>query len=319
MFDISKTRVVFMGTPRFAETVLQSLIDARYHIVAVYTQPDKPSGREQEVVKSPVKILAEAQQIPIEQPSRLDGNAIDTFASYKPDVVVIAAYGKLIPKAMLEVPRFGFLNVHASLLPRWRGASPIQNALLSGDTETGVSIMLLDQGMDTGPVFERKSVSIAPNDTTEILLPKLAEAGSTLLLSVLPEWLEKRREPTPQDETTATLCQLIEREDGKVFWNDNAETIYNRYRALSSWPGIFSFWRRNGSLLRVKLHRVSLQKQSPEIHHELGQVFEIGDRVGIQTARGIILLDEVQLEGKERVDIADFIRGYPDFIGAILE
>jgi methionyl-tRNA formyltransferase len=179
--------------------------------------------------------------------------------------------------------------------------------------------MLLDQGMDTGRFSNEKASQSLQTTPRKSCFPKLAEAGSTLLLSVLPEWLEKRREPTPQDETTATLCQLIEREDGKVFWNDNAETIYNRYRALSSWPGIFSFWRRNGSLLRVKLHRVSLQKQSPEIHHELGQVFEIGDRVGIQTARGIILLDEVQLEGKERVDIADFIRGYPDFIGAILE
>lgn len=308
-----------MGTPAFAETILRSLIEANCSVIAIYTQPDKPSGRDQKMEKSPVKILAEAKGIPIEQPSRLDDEAIGTFEKYRPDIAVVAAYGKILPKKILDVPEFGCINVHASLLPRWRGASPVQNAILAGDRETGITIMLMDQGMDTGPILAQTSLPIAPDDTMETLLPKLANTGSELLLSTLPEWLEKKREPVPQDEAKTTLCQLIEREDGKIFWNDEAEAIYNRYRALTPWPGVFCFWKRNASLLRIKFHRISLQKQSPETRHELGQVFEIGDRIGIETARGIILLDEIQLEGKESVPVADFVRGYPDFIGAVLE
>lgn len=319
MSDVSKTRVVFMGTPIFAETVLRALIDTRYDLVAVYTQPDKPSGRDQEVLKSPVKILAEAQRISLEQPSRLDDAAIDTLHSYKPDIVIVAAYGKILPEKMLKAPRFGCINIHASLLPRWRGASPVQNALLAGDTETGVTIMLMDTHMDTGPILAQKIVPIAPDDTTETLLPKLATTGSSLLLETLPDILQEKKEAVPQNENTATLCQLIEREDGKIFWSDEAETIYNRYRALTPWPGIFSFWKKGGSLFRIKLHRISLQRQNSEAQHALGEIFELGDKIGVETARGVIILNEIQLEGKDRVSIHDFIRGYPDFIGSVLE
>lgn len=319
MSKMDSTRVVFMGTPRFAETILRTLLEANVSVVAVYTQPDRPSGREQEVTQSPVKQLAESKNIPVEQPARLDDTAIDTLSSHKPDIVIVAAYGKILPEKMLGIPRFGCVNVHASLLPRWRGASPIQNALLAGDTETGISIMLMDRGMDTGPLLGQSSIPIAPDDTTETLLPKLMEKGSSLLLSILPEWLEKKIEPTPQQETGATLCQLIERDDGKIIWSDEATSIYNRFRALTPWPGVFTFWKKDGSLLRVKLHRISLQKKSPETKHELGQVFEIGEKVGVQTPEGIILIDEIQLEGKDRLAISDFVRGYPDFIGSILE
>lgn len=319
MSDLSKTRIAFLGTPAFAETILHSLIEANCHITAVYTQPDKPSGRDQEFTKSPVKILAESRQIPVEQPSRLDESAIESFRKYEPDIAIVAAYGKILPEKMLGIPKFGCLNIHASLLPRWRGASPIQNTLLSGDTETGITIIKMDVGMDTGGIITEKKVSIAPLDTTETLLPKLAETGATLLLSILPDWLDGKDKTTPQDESSATLCQLIEREDGKIFWSDEAESILRRFRALQPWPGIFSFWRRNGSLIRIKFHRISIQKQNPEIKHELGQVFEIGERIGVSTGNGIILLDEIQIEGKDRISIVEFVRGYPDFIGSILE
>ena len=319
MSKLSDTRIVFMGTPHFAETIVQSLVDAKYNVVAVYTQPDRPSGRDQEVMQSPVKIFADVHHIPVEQPSRLDASAQETLRALKPDIIIVAAYGKILPESILDIPPLGCINVHASLLPRWRGASPIQNALLAGDTETGITIMKMDAGMDTGPILKQTKLPIDPSDTTATLLPKLAAAGSKLLLSTLREWLEKTLEPTPQSTEGVTLCQLIEREDGKIFWSHEAETIYNRYRALSPWPGIFSFWRKDASLLRIKFHSIALQKQSPETHHELGQVFEIGDTIGVATARGTILLNEVQLEGKSCVSIRDFVRGYPDFVGAILE
>ncbi len=319
MPKVSNIRVVFMGTPLFAETVLRSLVDSEYAVVSVYTQPDRPSGRSQEIIQSPVKILADTCHIPVEQPDRFDAAAQETLRALKPDVIVVAAYGKILPKDVLDIPPFGCVNVHASLLPRWRGASPIQNALLAGDTETGVTIMKMDAGMDTGPILKQVRVLIDPSDTTATLLPKLAIAGSELLLPTLREWLKKTLEPAPQSADGVTLCQLIEREDGKIFWSYEAEMIYNRYRALSPWPGIFSFWRKNASLLRIKFRKISLQRQSPEARHELGQVFEIGDLIGVATARGTILLEEVQLEGKSCVPIKDFVRGYPDFVGAILE
>lgn len=319
MSETSDARVVFMGTPSFAESILTSLVDNHYNIVAVYTQPDRPSGRNQEVTQSPVKMFAEAHAIPVVQPDRFDRETIEQLREFKPDIIIVAAYGKILPQDVLNIPPFECINVHASLLPRWRGASPIQNALLAGDTETGVTIMKMDAGMDTGPIFQQKSLPISSSDTAETLLPKLAEAGASILLSTLEQWLDKKIDPKPQPSEGVTLCQLIEREDGKIFWSDEAESIYNRYRALSPWPGIFSFWRKDGSLLRIKFHRISLQKQSPETPHELGQVFEIGETIGIETARGTILLDEVQLEGKSSVPIKDFVRGYPDFIGAILE
>ncbi|MGB2791578.1 MAG: methionyl-tRNA formyltransferase [Candidatus Moraniibacteriota bacterium] len=319
MSEASSTRVVFMGTPHFAETMLQSIVGAGYNVVAAYTQPDRPSGRNQEVVQSPVKIFADTHSIPVKQPVRFDSEAKEMLRALKPDIIIVAAYGKILPQEVLDIPPFGCINIHASLLPRWRGASPVQNALLAGDTETGVTIMKMDAGMDTGAIFKQKTVPIDPLDTTATLLPKLAKASTALLIPTLEKWLDKEIEPTPQETSGITLCQLIEREDGKVFWSDEAESIYNRYRALSPWPGIFSFWRKDGSLLRIKFHSISLQKQSPEIHHDLGQVFEIGETLGVATTRGTILLDEIQLEGKSCVSAKDFIRGYPDFVGSILE
>lgn len=319
MPETSDIRVVFMGTPAFAETILREIVSAQYRVVAVYTKRDRPSGRKQEIIQSPVKTFALNENIPVEQPLRFDRKAIETLQNFRPDIMIVAAYGKILPQEALDTPPFGSVNVHASLLPRWRGASPVQNALLAGDTETGITIMKMDAGMDTGPILAQKSVPIDPTDTTETLLPKLAEAGARTLVETLRKWTENEIAPVPQTPDGATLCQLIEREDGRIFWNAEAESVYNRYRALSPWPGIFSFWKKGDALLRVKLCRISIQRQSPETHHDIGQIFEIGEGVGVATARGTILIDEIQLEGKSRTFIKDFVRGYPDFVGSFLE
>lgn len=308
-----------MGTPLFAETILRSLLDGKFDVVAVYTQADKPSGRDQEVKESPVKILAESRNIPVVQPSRLDDAAIDHFRSFAPDLVIVAAYGKIVPPKMLDIPPLGCLNVHGSLLPKWRGASPVQNALLAGEIETGVTLMKMDSGMDTGPIIAQEKMAIDPYDTAATLLPKMADMGSSLLLSTLPAWIQQTLTPTPQDSSRATLCQLIEREDGKIFWNESAETIFNRYRGLTPWPGVFSFWKKDTSLLRIKFHEISFSRQNPETRHALGEVFESGDHIGVETASGIILLIMLQMEGKTVVSARDFVRGYPDFIGSTLE
>lgn len=314
-----KIRVVFMGTPGFAEIMLRALIEKEYNIVAVFAQPDRPAGRKQELAAPPVKSLAISQGIPVEQPDRLDAAAIARMKELKPDLVVVAAYGKILPKEILDIPGFGCVNVHASLLPRWRGASPVQNALIEGDTETGISIMLMDQGMDTGAILSQQSIAIAQEDTSETLLGKLGVLGSALLLETLPLWIRKKIEPKEQDSATATVCQLIEREDGRIFWNESAESIWNRYRGLSPWPGIFSFWKRPGEeFIRIKLSRISPQKTNPATERKLGEVFEVGEHIAVRAGTGLILLEELQPSGKEPMSARDFANGHPDFIGSIL-
>lgn len=314
-----KIRVVFMGTPEFAAVMLRGLAERKYHIVGVVTKPDKPAGRKQEAIASRVKDAALEYSLPLEQPEKLDEEAVKTIASWKPDLIIVAAYGKILPPELLKIPGFGCINVHASLLPKWRGASPIQNALLAGETETGITIMLMDKGMDTGDILAQKKIAIDPDETRETLTSRLTDEGKNLLLETAPLWVKRTISPVPQDSTRATLCQLIEREDGRIMWTDDAESIYNRYRALSPWPGIFTFWKKGDELLRLKLGRVSYQKQSPQTAYPVGQAFELGEKIGVQTGQGVVFLEEVQLEGKTQMNIAEFLRGNPDLVGGLLQ
>lgn len=317
--DAPKIRVLFMGTPEFSATVLSGLAEEKYHIVGVITRKDKPIGRKQEVTESAVKKKASEYGLLVEQPEKLDQSAVEKIRDLKPDLIIVAAYGKILPKEILDIPGFGCINVHASLLPKWRGASPIQNALLTGATETGVTLMLMDEGMDTGNILVQKKIAIAPEDTQASLSICLAEVGRDALLETLPLWIERAITPLPQDNTLATLCQLIEREDGHILWTDEAETIYNRFRALSPWPGIFAFWKKDTELLRLKLLHISFQKQSPQVPQLIGQVFEVGEKVGVQTGEGIIFLEAVQLEGKTEMSISEFLLGNKEIIGSFLQ
>lgn len=316
---VPKVRIVFMGTPQLSATILEALIEKGYNMVGVVTKPDKPLGNEKEVPKNPVKEMAIKHGLPLLEPEHFDTPALEILRSLKPDMIVVAAYGKILPKDVLALPGFGCINVHTSCLPKWRGASPIQNALLAGATETGVTIMLMDQGMDTGDILTQKSLPITPEDTTRTLTEKLTNTAIELLLETLPLWVERRITPTKQNNDEATLCQLIEREDGHIMWTDEAESIHNRYRALSPWPGIFAYWKKNDDRLRLKLISISYQKQNPAITQPLGKVFEIGEKIGIQTTSGVIFLEEVQLQGKTVLSIRDFLRGNEGLIDSLLE
>lgn len=308
-----------MGTPSLAASILEGLIAEGYNIVGVVTQPDRPVGRKQEVVPGPVKLIAEQHRLPVIQPERLKEEALKQLIDWKPDLVVVAAYGRILPQTLLDLPGFGCVNVHFSLLPRWRGASPIQNALMAGESETGVSIMLLDAGLDTGPLLARRALPIEPDERSDALTTRLTELGRSLLLETLPLWVKRKIAPTPQPADGATLCQLIEREDGRVFWDTPAQEIYNRFRGLSPWPGIFTFWQRgNDDLMRIKLLEIGLQKTSPGLRKAIGEVFEIGEDIGVQTAEGVILLKMLQLEGKTALPIRDFLQGNQAFIGSRL-
>lgn len=314
-----KLRVIFMGTSSFADKILTAMIAAEYNAISVYTQADKKVGREQELKKSAVKITAENNKIAVFSPAKFGEIEIKELAEQKPDLIVVAAYGKILPKAVLDLPGFGAINTHASLLPAYRGPSPIQNAILDGEKETGATIMLMDEGIDTGAILSQKKINIAPDETNIELTKKLAALSSELLLETIPLWVKRKIEPKPQDNSRATLCQLIERNDGKVFWMNDAVAIHNQYRAFFSWPGIFTFWERDNFNPRIKLKKIALAEKVISEKHHIGEVFKMEDDIAVQTGNGAIILKEIQLEGKNNTKTTDFINGNPAFIGSILK
>ncbi|HAI74554.1 MAG TPA: methionyl-tRNA formyltransferase [Candidatus Moranbacteria bacterium] len=315
-----KLRVIFMGTSSFADKILTALLVAEYNIIGVYTQADKKVGREQKLEKSAVKITAENNKITVFSPAKFGEIEIKELAGQKPDLIIVAAYGKILPKAVLDMPGFGAINTHASLLPNYRGPSPIQNAILDGEKETGVTIMLMDEGIDTGAILSQKKTKIAPCETSVELTERLADLSSELLLETIPFWVKRKIKSKPQNNSKATLCQLIERSDGKVFWMNDAAAIYNQYRAFFSWPGIFTFWERDDFNARVKLNKIALaEKGFSEKKYRIGEIFKVEDRIAIQTGEGIIFLEEIQMEGKNNMKISDFINGNPELIGSILK
>lgn len=314
-----KLRVVFMGTSFFAERILTALLAAEYNIISVYTQADKKVGREQKLQKSAVKITAEKNKISVFSPVKFEETEINKLAGQKPDLIIVAAYGKILPKAVLNLPGFGAINIHASLLPDYRGPSPIQNAILDGEKETGTTIMLMNEGIDTGDILNQEKINIAPDETSAELTEKLADLSSKLLLETVPLWVKRKIEPKPQDNSKATLCQLIERSDGKVFWANSAAVIYNQYRAFFSWPGVFTFWERNNFNTRVKLNKIALAEKNISEKHRIGEVFKMENEIAVQAENGAIILKEIQPEGKNNMKIADFINGNPDFIGSVLK
>ena len=223
-------RLVFMGSPQFAVPSLRALIDAGQNVVAVYTQPDREAGRGRQVHPSPVKIAAMERGLPILQPERLRGPAVfEELKSFEPDLIVIVAYGQILRADVLALPRHGTLNVHASLLPKYRGASPVAGALLNGESVTGVTIvMLVDEGLDSGPVLSQRSELILPEDTTATISDRLATAGAELLVETLPDWIDGRLTPIPQDEGPATLTRRIRKEDGEIDWRRPAEQLWHQ-------------------------------------------------------------------------------------------
>ena len=314
-----KLRSIFMGTSEFAAEILSSLLESKYNIISVYTQPDKKVGRNQEIKKSEVKILAEKNKLIIHQPLKFDEKAFNEIKSQKPDLIILAAYGKIIPKSILDIPGFGAINVHASILPKFRGPSPIQNAILLGEKETGITIMLMNEKIDAGDILTQKKIKIGKDQTAQELSGELSKVASRLLLDTIPQWVERIIVPVKQDDSKATICQLIDKSDGRIFWTDDADTIYNKFRAFFSWPGIFTYFESDGSTRRLKLNKISCIRNNPETKHHIGEVFRIGEKVGVQTTSGVIILETVQIEGKTSVNIEDFVNGYQDFIGTILK
>ncbi|MDE2717014.1 MAG: methionyl-tRNA formyltransferase [Chloroflexota bacterium] len=305
-------RIVFMGTPDFAVPVLSRLIETGHDIAAVYSQPDRPSGRGRKLVPTPTKRFAEERGIEVRQPKSLrSADECEALASLSPDVVVVAAYGLFLPPEVLNVPPQGCLNIHPSLLPRYRGPSPVVSAILNGDDETGATIMKLDERMDSGPILAQERVSIAEEETTPELTRRLFDVGADLLVDTLPRWSSGDIQATPQDESRATFTTLVKKEDGEIDWTHDAERISRMVRAYEPWPGTFTNW--DGKLLKI-LNATSMAGDAPP-----GQVVGLDDGgVGIGTGDGLLGVNRLQIEGRRPSDAQDFVRGYPDFVGAEL-
>lgn len=306
------TRIVFAGTPDFALASLTALVEGGRTPVAVLTQPDRPAGRGKKLTASPVKRYAEEQGIAVRQPATLrDEQVQEELAAFEPDLLIVAAYGLILPQAVLDIPRFGCLNVHASVLPRWRGAAPIQAAILAGDSKTGVSLMAMTAGLDCGPVFHIEELDIGPRETAGELHDRLAMLGGEMLVADLDAILGGELEAVPQDDARATYAPKIDKQDARIDWSLTAEEVTRRIRAYNPFPGAFCF---SGDT-RIKIWRGVATGGSGAP----GRVLQCDrDAVVIACGDGALRLDELQLPGKRRVAAHDFA-GQLDLAGQRLD
>jgi methionyl-tRNA formyltransferase len=325
-------RIIYMGTPQFAVPPLESLAANRapgkvlpdgYELVTVITRIDKPVGRGQQVVYSPVKQAALELGIPVWQPGSLKRPAtIEALAAYHADLFIVAAFGQILPQAVLDLPRYGTLNIHASLLPRYRGVSPISEAILQGEHETGVTIMLLDAGIDTGPMLLKRQVPIAPDDTTGSLTEKLAQAGAEALLEALSLWISGKLVPQPQDERQASYTRMVRKEDGLIDWSRPAEVLARQVRAYQPWPGSYTHWR--GKLLKIVAAHPYVLEDGALAGHEMPAGTVVTRRKDghqmllVATGEGMLAIERLQLEGKKAVSADEFLRGYPQIARDVL-
>jgi len=302
-----------MGTPDFAVPSLKKLIETQ-EVVGVVTQPDRPAGRGKKLQPSPVKVVAEHAGIPVYQPKSMRTEAAaEPLRQWQPDVIIVAAFGQILRPHVLELPPHGCLNVHASLLPRWRGASPIQHAILAGDAETGVTLMQMDVGLDTGAMWARRAIAIRADETAASLHDRLAELGAELVDERLNDILNDRSAPTPQDDDQSTYAPMIKKEDGRLNWNQTSADLDRRIRAMTPWPGAFTTWQ--GESLKI-LTAEPFNK--PNLKGHPGAVVLVDELVVALTADGGLTLRQIQLSGKRAMNAIDFQRGRPDFIGSRL-
>jgi methionyl-tRNA formyltransferase len=308
-------KVVFLGTADFALPSLQSLLSSSHEVVAVVTQPDRPKGRGQKLFPSAVKSLALAQNLPLFQPEKIrDPASLTMLQSFHPELIVVVAYGQILPSPVLAIPPRGCVNVHASLLPKYRGAAPIAWAVHNGETRTGVTTMFMDAGMDTGPILLTAETPIDREDTTGTLHDRLSRMGADLLLQTLSLIENGRIVPRPQDPSQATYAPKIEKDAGRIQWDYPADELFNLLRAFDPLPGAFTFW--NGRMVKLFAPRLLQEENIREIP---GTITRVGsDELHIATGRGLLSVRELQLAGRPRMSVAEFLRGHSLQTGVIL-
>lgn len=295
-------RIVFMGSPEFALPILRKLAD-QYQIVGVITQPDRPSGRGRILTSPPIKNLANELHLPILQPVRLSQpDALQQLYTWSPDLIVVAAFGQILRSEILELPEFGCVNVHASLLPRWRGAAPIQAAILNGDTESGITIMHIDPGIDTGPIINQRSIPIEPQENAGSLANKLSILGANLLIETLPNYLSGTLKPYPQDNSKATYAPMLTKEAGRLDFSQSAQVLERKVRAFNPWPGTFTLWKDK----ILKIHKAHFVECAAD---QNGKQIIFQGLPSITTGDGILVFDELQPAGKKSMSGKIFLQG----------
>jgi methionyl-tRNA formyltransferase len=310
-------RVIFMGTPYFSVPVLTRLLKANYDVVAVYTQPDKPSGRGQQAASSPVKEAALKAGLHIEEPTTFKDEAVvDHMQTFEPDITVVASYGHILPRRVIDMPKLDILNIHPSLLPKYRGPAPIAGALLAGESEVGVTVMTVLPKVDSGHILAQSTLNVRDEDTTESLTPKLFAMGADLLIDTIPRWIDGEITPQPQDDSKATYTRMFTKEDGFIDWSLTAVQISRIIRAFQPWPTCYTVW--NGKTLKILQAAVLSETDAT---HKPGHVIQIDNdaaRIGVITGEGILEIKRLQLEGKRELSTQEFLTGQKTFVGSTL-
>lgn len=310
-------KIIFMGTPDFAVEALEVLVEAGHEVAAVATQPDKAKGRGKAVLMTPVKERAAAYGIPVYQPERVktDEEFYHMLEETVPDVIVVAAFGQILPKRILDLPKYGCVNIHASLLPKYRGSAPIQWAVIDGEKETGVTTMMMDEGLDTGDMLDTAVVPLAADETGGSLFEKLSHVGGRLILSTLDQLEKGTAVRTKQPKEGSTYARMLDKSIGDIDWSMEAEAIERLIRGLNPWPSAYTHYEGK----TMKLWSADVRPGSSDSLVVPGQITEIGkDYFLVQTKRGGLAVKELQLEGKKRMDTGSFLRGYPLNVGTIL-
>ena len=314
-------RIVFMGTPDFSVPALKALVEAGHQVIAVVTQPDKPKGRGKEVQMTPVKIQAMEYGIPVYQPAKVrEASFVEVLKGLEADAYVVIAFGQILPKAVLELPKYGCINIHASLLPKYRGAAPIQWCVIDGERETGITTMMMDVGLDTGDMLEKAVIPIEEKETGGSLHDKLSMAGGDLILSTLKKLEEGTLVRTPQTDEGTCYAKMLTKSLGDIDWNQGAVSIERLIRGLNPWPSAYTMW--NGKTIKIWAADVIAGREAAEFLSESGVPAETGTAPGtvvcsdkrglvVCTGGGLLSIRELQMEGKKRMDTPAFLRGYP--------
>jgi methionyl-tRNA formyltransferase len=299
-------RIVFMGTPEFAVPSLEALLASGDQVVGIVTQPDRPKGRGQQLTPSPVKQIAQREAIPLLQPVKMKApEFLEPLAAWKPDLIAVTAFGRILHPGILSLPPMGCVNVHGSLLPKYRGAAPIQWAVINGETETGITTMLMDEGMDTGPMLLQERIPILPDDTAGTLAPRLASLGGQLLVETIRQLKAGGLTPRVQDHSQATLAPLLKKEDGVIDWKADAQSIANRVRGLSPWPGAYTF---HGQERWNIWKAVAVQESTAEPRGALLAVTK--QSLKVATGNGVLELLEIQTANSKRMSVGQFLAGH---------
>jgi len=314
VMENNKVKIIFIGTPEFGAIVLEKLIKGGYPPVLVVTAPDKPVGRKQILTPSPVKALAQKYKMPLLQSEKI----VDTkyqIQNTKPDLIILAAYGEILPKEILEVPQYSCLNVHPSLLPRWRGPSPIQFAILEDDDKTGVTIIKMTEKVDAGPILAQKEIKVEGKETYDTLHNKLAELGAELLIEMISKWIKGEIKEKLQDESKANYTKVLKKEDGKIDWQKSADEIEKQIRAFYPWPGTYTM--ANNKILKIL--KAKVLKSINLKTYPIGKTLVAPqNELCIQTGKDFLIIERLQIEGKKEMASEEFLRGHPDFIGTVL-